>query len=117
VVKNIISIQGLVDQEVLNEFDIKGVWYFVSYAIKDFPIGTLFENKEGKRFKLINVHLQFKNCFIDNIPEGYKTMCQFDEVIENQITIDTWIYNKNAVELNEVPLSIIRDEKIDQILS
>ena len=117
-----ILVESKLGKKVLKELKLEGVWYFVTYSPDTFPIGTLFTDGIN-RYVLTNVHLQFENSFVKEIPQGWKTICQFDK----EIVYDKMILNLNRcwglltkdyerLKLEKVPTAVIRDENIDKIL-
>jgi hypothetical protein len=67
-------------KDIKDEFNLEGDWYFLSYSSVSYPMPLewLFRNDSNVILKLTNVHLQFKNSFVKEIPPGWKTICQFD---------------------------------------
>jgi hypothetical protein len=116
-----ILIESKLSKKALKSLKLEGVWYFVTYSSDNVPIGTLFTDGVN-RYILTNVHLQFKNYFVKEIPTGYQTICQFDK----EIIYDKMIHNNrwgvlpegyDGLKLKEVPTAVIRDENIDIILN
>jgi hypothetical protein len=106
-------------KDIKDEFNLEGDWYFLSYSSVPYPIplGWLFRNDSNVILKLTNVHLQFKNSFVKEIPPGWKTICQFD--IKGEINIgesDTWKRVNDSQIIYPFSKAEMREKQIKSVI-
>jgi hypothetical protein len=118
--KEYLVIQGRVSNSIKEHFNLeKDNWFFVSYSPFAIPIGWLFHDEKGNTLELVNIHLQFNKSYVDKIPTGWKTICQFNIDIDIRET-ETWalgnVIDKHTIKIYPFTKAEMREKQIKSII-